>query len=312
MQHCLESAWHLVQRWRSPGSPVRQAVFVKPDAAVEAALIPISAACAAPRTIVSCATMCGCPIGCRFCGAGGFFARNLTAAEIVSQAVTLLEDERPPIPFADAGALQIRLDRMGEPTLNRAIAPALLELGARYPQASLLFCTSAPSVPWDWLLELGRRLPRLDVQFSVHETTDRARHQRIPFRRKMDLVGIAAAGAAWRALTGRKAGFNYCAHPDNATDGDADRLAGLLDPGTWNATVSVTFATVPTCADGLVHPVRLAEAFAGKLRARAFATEIFHPPGVGELGAGPGQLWHAQRWAGANPGRLCRRIAPWA
>ena len=251
--------------------------------------------------------MCGCPIGCRFCGAGEFFVRNLTAVEIVSQAVDLLVDGSPRLGLGDPSALQIRLDRMGEPTLNRALAPALLALAHWFPQASLLICTSAPRVPWDWLFELGRQLPQLDVQFSLHESTDDVRNERIRFRRKFSLREIADLGAAWRDNTGRRVGFNYCAHAHNVSDDDADRLAERFDPQTWTATVSVIFDTAGASLDGLAHPAMVTETFSRKLRARGFSTEVFHPQGAGVLGAGPGQLWHVQRWARSNAGRLRRR-----
>jgi 23S rRNA (adenine2503-C2)-methyltransferase len=305
MTHRLEFPWIQVLRRCSPDRRVDLAVFAKPDAAVEATLTRTPGI--ADRLIVSCSTMCGCPIGCRFCGAGEFFARNLTADEIVGQVVGLLEEGAPARGVADPGALLIRLDRMGEPTLNRAIAPALLNLAERYPQALQLFCTSAPSVPWDWLFELGRLLPRLDVQFSLHESTDHARNLRIPFPKKLGLRAIADLGAAWRDHTGRAVGFNYCAHAGNTSAADADRLAALFEPATWSATVSVTFETAAATSDGLTHPATFAQEFAGKLSARGFPTEFFHPQGAGLLGAGPGQLWHAQLWARSNPGRLCRR-----
>ncbi len=37
------------------------------------------------RTVICCSTQSGCPVGCRFCGAGDYFVRSLSAAEIVHQ-----------------------------------------------------------------------------------------------------------------------------------------------------------------------------------------------------------------------------------
>ena len=36
------------------------------------------------RTVICCSTQSGCPVGCRFCGAGDNFVRSLTADEIVA------------------------------------------------------------------------------------------------------------------------------------------------------------------------------------------------------------------------------------
>jgi 23S rRNA (adenine2503-C2)-methyltransferase len=43
------------------------------------------------RTVICCSTQSGCPVGCRFCGAGDYFVRSLTADEIVSQPKYLLD-----------------------------------------------------------------------------------------------------------------------------------------------------------------------------------------------------------------------------
>ena len=38
------------------------------------------------RTVICCSTMSGCPVGCRFCGAGDYFVRSFSAEEIVELA----------------------------------------------------------------------------------------------------------------------------------------------------------------------------------------------------------------------------------
>ena len=46
------------------------------------------------RTVICCSTMSGCPVGCRFCGTGNKFIRNLKSAEIVEQIQTVLKDKQ--------------------------------------------------------------------------------------------------------------------------------------------------------------------------------------------------------------------------
>lgn len=42
------------------------------------------------RTVICCSVQSGCPVGCKFCGTGKFFVRNLEASEIVEQVDTVL------------------------------------------------------------------------------------------------------------------------------------------------------------------------------------------------------------------------------
>ena len=44
------------------------------------------------RTVICCSTQSGCPVGCRFCGAGDAFVRSLTGDEIVAQVQHLFAD----------------------------------------------------------------------------------------------------------------------------------------------------------------------------------------------------------------------------
>ena len=69
------------------------------------------------RTVICCSTMSGCPVGCRFCGAGDYFVRNATADEIVEQVEhSLAQIDCDPL---DVGKLQIMFMSMGEPLLNK-------------------------------------------------------------------------------------------------------------------------------------------------------------------------------------------------
>ena len=45
------------------------------------------------RTVICCSTQSGCPVGCKFCGTGNRFIRNLTTDEIVNQIKTILSDK---------------------------------------------------------------------------------------------------------------------------------------------------------------------------------------------------------------------------
>lgn len=52
------------------------------------------------RTVICCSTQSGCPVGCRFCGAGDAFVRSLTGDEIVAQVQHLFLDRGVGLPSA--------------------------------------------------------------------------------------------------------------------------------------------------------------------------------------------------------------------
>lgn len=180
--------WNNIKRIDDTAQNVAKFVFHRDDAVAEAVLYKYPDY--KTRTVICCSTQSGCPVGCRFCGAGDYFVRSLTADEIVSQPKHLLdrvlEDEGT---YAEGmGRLQIMFMSMGEPLLNlKGLIPALRSLYARYPKAALLISTSAPKLPAHErhrleIAQLPRRVKRhrvlgavqLDQQMRPLRTGDRA------------------------------------------------------------------------------------------------------------------------------------------
>jgi 23S rRNA (adenine2503-C2)-methyltransferase len=285
--------WPTVRRIDDAAQNVAKYVFEREDAVAEAVLYRYPDY--RTRTVICCSTQSGCPVGCRFCGAGDQFIRSLSADEIVSQPVRLLADvDCDP---ADMGRLQIMFMSMGEPLLNlKGLVPALLELYALYPKAALLISTSGPWIDYEDVRAISQRIPTIGLQFSIHESTDEARDRLIPFKAKLKLAEIAHQGFLWHQATGRKPFFNYCAHDGNESDADADRIAKLFDPRIWCATVSVVCERsegLPATND---HQRALASSFASRMVARGYDTRMFDPAGQDTIGGGCGQLWFVQRW----------------
>ena len=99
----------------SSDTNVAKFVFTKgKDTAVEAVLYRYEEY--RKRTVICCSTQCGCPIGCKFCGTGKFFVRNLTAEEIIEQVKTVLSTID--CDTKDIEKLQIMFMSMGEPLHN--------------------------------------------------------------------------------------------------------------------------------------------------------------------------------------------------
>lgn len=292
--------WETIQMFADAAEHVEKHVFTKADSVVESVLYRYPTY--DKRTVICCSTMSGCPMGCRFCGTGDYFVRALTAEEIAEQPIYLLENCVGGIDPNSMERLQIMFMSMGEPILNkRGMQGALRILHEKYPKAALLISTSAPDVDYEWVNEISKEIPTIGLQFSIHESTDEAREKLIPFKKKLNLEQIAAAGEAWHAATGRKPFFNYCAHDNNVSQEDANRIFGLFNPRVWEATVSVICERTEKEAAKNDHQRELAVNFSSLLVGLGYGVRVFDPAGMDTIGGGCGQLWFVQDWMKSNP-----------
>lgn len=292
--------WDTIREIVSSESTVSKFVFEKPSAVAESVLYKYPTF--AERTVICCSTQSGCPVGCRFCGAGDSFVRSLTADEIVSQPVHLLETTG--VDPTTMGRLQIMFMSMGEPLLAwKSLKPALYALHEKYPNAALLISTSGPRVDVNYadLERVSQEIPTIGLQFSVHESTDSARDELIPFKAKMTLSEIADKGESWHAATGRRPYFNYCVHERNNSDADVDRLFGLFNPAVWEATLSVICERDESVSAANYRQRELTADFMTKMLSKGYSTRMFDPAGQDDVGGGCGQLWFVQEWMRNNP-----------
>lgn len=252
------------------------------------------------RTVICCSTMSGCPVGCRFCGAGDYFVKSLSGEEIVEQVDRCIADTG--VDPASMSRLQIMFMSMGEPLLNKAgLVNALRTLYAKYPNAALLISTIGPDINYDWVHDISVEIPTIGLQFSIHESEDERRNKLIPFKAKLDIGQISFVGEMWKHRTGRKPFFNYCAGDNNSTVADADRLKWEFNPSVWNATVSVICERNEGLPAKNQHQMDLAANFASKLVERGFDVRVFDPAGQDDIGGGCGQLWFVQKWMRDHP-----------
>lgn len=176
--------WNKINVLKDNKEFVFKYVFEKKDAVAEAVLYRYPTF--EDRTVVCCSTQSGCPIGCRFCGAGDNFVRSLSKEEIVSQTKHLFADKQ--IDPSKVNKMQIMFMSMGEPLLNlKELCPAIKELNGLYPKASLLVSTTAPRVDFNPLIEISKEVDKVGLQFSIHESTDEKRNNLIPFTKKLSL-----------------------------------------------------------------------------------------------------------------------------
>lgn len=295
----MSKIWQDAKVIQSSDENVAKFVFTNPDAVAEAVLYKYPTY--EERTVICCSTQSGCPVGCRFCGAGDKFVRSLTAHEIVAQVENLIAWSG--VDSADMKKLQIMFMSMGEPMLNYSnLAQALVMLYDAYPHARLLISTSAPRAfnAFDQLNALSVIIPTVGLQFSVHESTDEARAKLIPSA-TMKLEDIALTGLAWNLSTGRKPFINYCVHPGNNSQQDVDRLKALFDPRIFEATLSVICERDEHIAAANERQRKLAEDFSSLMLEAGYNVRVFNPAGQDTIGGGCGQLWYVQDWMNTHP-----------
>lgn len=290
--------WDKIRRVDSTDTDVSKYVFEKGDAVAESVLYKYGDY--ATRTVMCISTQSGCPVGCRFCGAGDAFVRSLTADEIVSQPEHLFRDRK--IDALGIEKLSIMFMSMGEPLLNmKVLNEAIRRLHRLYPKAALLVSTSGPDVDYRPMRDVSVDVPTVGLQFSVHESTDEARDALIPFKKKLTLKQIAVEGYHWHRVTGRKPFFNYCAHEKNTSQEDADRIAAIFPADVWEATISVVCERDESVAAANDRQRELAIKFRKKLGDKGFNTRVFDPAGQDDVGGGCGQLWFVQSWMKDHP-----------
>ena len=254
------------------------------------------------RTVICCSVQSGCPIGCKFCGSGGKFIRNLNSAEITSQIEKVLNDHN--INTSSIKKFQIMFMSMGEPLLNWThLKQAIIDLNAKYPNAQLLISTVAPKSAadnWVALLDLSKRIEKIGVQFSIHESTEEKRAELIPFKNKLSLKEIATLGHMFKITTGRRPFFNYCVHENNSKNDDVKRLKKYFDPEVWEATISVICEKDESIKRSQERQENLLNKFYQLMQDENFSCRRFNPAGQDDIGGGCGQLWYVQQWMKAH------------
>ena len=273
---------------QSSDENVMKFVFEKDDAVAEAVLYKYPTY--EERTVICCSTQSGCPVGCRFCGAGDYFVRSLTCDEIVYQVDYCLQFKN--IDASKIQRFQIMVMSMGEPLLNfKELEKAFEILYKKYPQAKLLISSIASRIDYEPVFQMAERIPTVGLQFSVHESTNEKRDELIPFKSKLTLEEIALMGYYFFARTGRKPFFNYCAKEDNSSYDDARRLQWLFNTRIFEATISVVCERDESIAVANERQRELASGFMQKLIYFGFSTRMFDPAGQDDIGGGCGQLW---------------------
>lgn len=251
------------------------------------------------RTVICCSTMSGCPVGCKFCGTGNKFVRNLTPEEIIYQIDYILSDMKIKDISSKGERFQIMFMSMGEPFLNyKSMRDAIWELYVQHPNAELLVSTIGPNEPeaFSDFIQLSKRLDKVGLQFSIHKAFDAQRDKLIPYQNKYNLNQIRDYGLLWWKETGRHPYLNFCVDGTNNGFMDAVRLMTLFSPVVFNFTFSVVCSKDENMKEAGYKNLDEIRAFEKIFLDEGYNTRIFDPAGQDDIGGGCGQLWYVQQW----------------
>lgn len=168
--------------------------------------------------------MCGCPIGCAMCDAGGFYYGKPTAGEIFEQIEFLVRRRYPDL-RVPSGQFKIQFSRMGEPSLNPAVTEVLNELPSRFNAPGLMpsLSTVAPAGTekfFERLLEIKHEKytgGAFQFQFSLHTTDLHLRDEIIPVR-KWSFAEMSSYGDRFYVKGDRKITLNFALSDTAAVD----------------------------------------------------------------------------------------------
>ena len=175
------------------------------------------------RRSVCVSSQSGCPLTCTFCATGQMaFARNLTASEILDQALHFRRIE--PINH-------VVFMGMGEPFLN---FDSVIEAARRLPDLGVTHRRTTISTV-GWMPGLTRFIDEVDepirLALSVHAANGPLRSRLMPVNDRYPLADVIAEFHRYVELRGRKAYVEYVmlAGVNDSAD-QARELAKLLDP----------------------------------------------------------------------------------
>jgi len=180
------------------------------------------------RNTICVSTQVGCPVDCKFCLTGVMgFTRNLSAGEIVGQALRVMEETHR----AEGRRWNLVFMGMGEPLLNFAAVLEAVRLladpaGMGIPGMRLTLST-AGVVPG--IERLGREAVRPKLAVSLNAATDELRSRIMPINRKWPLSELLRVCREFPLRPREKLTFEYVLLEGvNDSLEDARRLVKLI------------------------------------------------------------------------------------
>lgn len=233
----------LDKRFASADGTIRYLFRLDDAKSVEAVWMPEE-----DRQTLCLSTQAGCAVLCRFCATGLLgLLRNLSAAEIVAQALVALEDNRAHL----RPVTNVVLMGQGEPLLNydatlRAVRLMADPEGMNIPWRRITLSTSG-ILPGIRRLAAEPQRPKLAI--SLNATTEEQRRTLMPVTRKYHLTELMEACRRYPLRPWERLTFEYVLLGGvNDSSQDAERLIQLLGGFRakvnlipWNPTPSLPF-----------------------------------------------------------------------
>jgi 23S rRNA (adenine2503-C2)-methyltransferase len=164
----------------------------------------------------------GCPLTCTFCATGAMrFGRNLTASEIVDQALHFRRVET---------VNQCVFMGMGEPLMN---LDAVLDACERLPEVGIATShTTVSTVGWlPGIERLATDGPRVRLALSLHAPDDALRSELMAVNDRYPIRDVIGACLRWRAARRKRVYVEYLMLAGvNDRPSQARELAALLAP----------------------------------------------------------------------------------
>jgi 23S rRNA (adenine2503-C2)-methyltransferase len=246
------------------------------------------------RVVVCFSTQSGCPVGCRFCGTGNKFIRDLTTEEMslqIDQALAFM----PSMGIETLKGIKVQLMSMsmGDPMLNwietEKTARKYLEIGYYF------FISTVGFQNWDTvekIMILGEQYNKFGLQFSLHNiiTDERLtlfRNGNLNYMRVSNLINV---GRQFTLRTGKKAYFNFIITGNESEKTKlflAKQLKGMHLTCSVLCNISEAKKTNP--AKAIRFAGDIFELSDGKVD-----TSTFDPAGQDTIGGGCGQLLYVQ------------------
>ena len=212
------------RQFHSEDGTIRYLLRLSDGQTIETVLMPEQG-----RDTICISTQAGCPVDCKFCFTALLgFERNLTAGEVVGQALVVARENRL---LERDSRLNIVLMGMGEPLLNLPNVIKATRLltdaeGLAISPRRITVSTSGitPKIP-----ELGREPIRPKLAVSLNASTQEMREQLMPITRKYGLAELIEACRAYPLRPWERLSFEYVLLGGvNDSDDDARRVVRLL------------------------------------------------------------------------------------
>lgn len=177
------------------------------------------------KIVLTLSTLYGCPVGCKFCDAGGYFDGKISKDDIFKQISTILNHKFGENKV-DLDEFKIQFARMGEPTFNESVLEVLEEFPKKYHTENFVpsISTIAPEgcdIFLEKLLEIKNKFYKntMQMQFSIHSTCEEKRNWLMPVK-KWNFAKIAEYGDRFFEKDGKKITLNFALAENSKIDVD--------------------------------------------------------------------------------------------